>query len=355
MSVKIFLSTVSAEFRPYRDELRKDLTRQNVEVKVQDDFKDLGGLTLDKLDAYIAQCDGVVHLVGEMTGAFPGEAQTKALLAKYLDLTEKLPPLGEVLKNVSGVSYSQWEAWLALYHGKLLFIASADKIAPRAPDFAPTQDSRDAQARHLAWLAAAERFPGCTFTCPDNLTKSILATAVLDLLAQADDQSLFDLFNQNAERIVSTFDQVIETLDKSSSIKPEEAKSTIEHLQCLRGEFVKLQKKHMDALIARKHALAHDLAEEIHVLQDEAVKIIRSRVGDIGRRWYASLDREYIDAPSPEEDSEYHQVGRDLAELDKATEEAMKSWRYPGDPPPSTQADIAKQLFGEEPASAGRK
>jgi hypothetical protein len=50
MSVKIFLSTVSDEFRRYRDLLRHDLTRHNVEVKVQEDFKDLGGETLDKLD-----------------------------------------------------------------------------------------------------------------------------------------------------------------------------------------------------------------------------------------------------------------------------------------------------------------
>ena len=39
MSVKIFLSTVSDEFRAYRDGLRSDLTRHNVEVKVLEDFK----------------------------------------------------------------------------------------------------------------------------------------------------------------------------------------------------------------------------------------------------------------------------------------------------------------------------
>ena len=43
MSAKIFLSTVSDEFRAYRDQLRSDLTRPNVEVKVQEDFKDQRG------------------------------------------------------------------------------------------------------------------------------------------------------------------------------------------------------------------------------------------------------------------------------------------------------------------------
>jgi hypothetical protein len=47
MSVKIFLSTVSDEFRDYRDQLRSDLTRHNVEVKVQEEFKDYGIVTLD--------------------------------------------------------------------------------------------------------------------------------------------------------------------------------------------------------------------------------------------------------------------------------------------------------------------
>jgi hypothetical protein len=43
MSAKIFLSTVSDEFRAYRDQLRSDLTRHNVEVKVQEDFNRLQG------------------------------------------------------------------------------------------------------------------------------------------------------------------------------------------------------------------------------------------------------------------------------------------------------------------------
>jgi hypothetical protein len=329
MSVKIFLSAVSSEFGPYRDELRADLTRQNVEVKVQEDFKDLGGLTLDKLDAYIVQCDGVIHLVGEMTGAMPFKVDRSALTAKYHDLAATLPTLYERLQNPDGVSYTQWEAWLALYHGKLLFIALADKTAPRAGEFAPTQASRDAQARHLSCLQRAGRFPGCTFTGVDNLAKSIVATAILDLLARADNQSLYELYNQNAERIVSTFDQVLGVLGGSSRVKPDEAKSAAERLQALHAEFITLHMKHMDAVIARKHMLAHDLTEQIHMLQDEALEIIRTRIGDIGRRWYASLGREYIDAPTPEQDPRYHAVAIDIARLHEETEQAMASWRYP--------------------------
>src|SRR2546430_8007826 len=99
MSVKIFLSTVSNEFRAYRDQLRTDLTRHNVEVKVQEDFKNLGGDTLDMLDVYSAHCDAVVHLAGDMTGADPGDGERSTLLAKYPDLADKLPALGEAVKN----------------------------------------------------------------------------------------------------------------------------------------------------------------------------------------------------------------------------------------------------------------
>ena len=185
MSVKIFLSTVSDEFRAYRDALRTDLTRHNVEVKVQEDFKDLGGDTLDELDVYVAHCDAVVHLVGNMTGSAPGELALRALRKKYPDLTDKLPPLGEAMRNGISLSYTQWEAWLALYHDRLLFIAEAGDSAERGPDYAPTAASCTAQAAHLARLKKADRYSAYTFTSPTDLAKHIAYTAILDLLVKA--------------------------------------------------------------------------------------------------------------------------------------------------------------------------
>jgi hypothetical protein len=184
VSVKIFISCVSDEFRAYRDQLRHDLTRPNVEVKVQEDFKDLGGVALDKLDVYISACDAVVHLIGDMTGAAAKPASTRAILAKYPDIAERLPPLRGPLERGKDISYTQWEAWLALYHGKALLIAQADKVAPRGPNFAPTGTSRAAQQAHLDRLRAVERYPGCTFASRDQLAKQIAYTTVLDLLAK---------------------------------------------------------------------------------------------------------------------------------------------------------------------------
>jgi hypothetical protein len=57
--VQLFLSTVSAEFLSYRERLRHLLTRPDVEVKVQEDFIETGDETLEKLDRYIQGCDGV--------------------------------------------------------------------------------------------------------------------------------------------------------------------------------------------------------------------------------------------------------------------------------------------------------
>jgi hypothetical protein len=185
MSIEIFLSAVSDEFLDYRDQLRHDLTRQNVAVKVQEDFKDLGTVTLDKLDTYIAACDAVVHLVGDMAGSAVKAESVKIIVKKYPDIVDKLPPLRGPLETGLDISCTQWEAWLALYHHKLLMIAKADDRAPRGPRFAPTDASRNAQRAHLERLGAIGRFPGFTFTSPDNLAKQILAGAILDLLVSS--------------------------------------------------------------------------------------------------------------------------------------------------------------------------
>jgi hypothetical protein len=191
MPVLIFLSTVSDEFRDYRDQLRRDLTRHNVEVKVQEDFKDYGGVTLDKLDLYIKACDAVVHLIGDMTGAAAKPESTAAILAKYSDLPTKLHPLRQPLVDSCDISYTQWEAWLALYHGKLLVIAKAADTAPRGPKYASTDASRAAQQEHLARLGAVERYPGgAPFTSSDDLAKQILSGAILDMLAVADNRRI---------------------------------------------------------------------------------------------------------------------------------------------------------------------
>ena len=66
---RLFISCVSDEFGSYRDALRKDFTRANVDVKVQEDFVAYGDATMEKLDEYIQHCDAVIHIAGDMTGS----------------------------------------------------------------------------------------------------------------------------------------------------------------------------------------------------------------------------------------------------------------------------------------------
>jgi len=89
--VQLFLSTVSAEFLSYRDRLRQSLTRPNVEVKVQEDFIVTGNETLEMLDEYIKGCDGVIHLVGDMTGSLAKAPSLTAIKQCYPDLATRLP------------------------------------------------------------------------------------------------------------------------------------------------------------------------------------------------------------------------------------------------------------------------
>ncbi|HXZ16650.1 MAG TPA: hypothetical protein VEH77_11885, partial [Roseiarcus sp.] len=93
-NVKLFLSCVSDEFGAYRDELRRKLTRPNVEVKIQEDFKLLGGDTLKMLEDYIARCEAVVHFVGDMAGSSPAAASVDDLVQRNPDLAARLAAKG---------------------------------------------------------------------------------------------------------------------------------------------------------------------------------------------------------------------------------------------------------------------
>lgn len=186
MEIKLFISAVSSEFDVYRESLRRSLTRPNVSVKVQEDFKAGGVSTLIKLDDYIHQCDAVVHLVGGACGADASPQEWQALVERYPDLATGLPGLsGHVGPNAKPLTYTQWEAWLALYHRKRLFVAKASGTAPRSTRHAhdPVQAAR--QSVHLQALEHAKAYAEITFDSVDNLGMQLLGSSVLDLLLSA--------------------------------------------------------------------------------------------------------------------------------------------------------------------------
>jgi Domain of unknown function (DUF4062) len=185
-SVKIFLSTVSAEFRSYRDALRRYLDRPNVTVKVQEDFIATGTETLDMLDEYIRACDAVIHLVGDMTGAPAQPPSVAVIRERYSDLPERLPVLGPFLAaDAPALSYTQWEAWLALYHRKVLIIAAPESTAQRDGDYQLDEAQRAAQQAHLERLAAVERYPAFGFASVDRLAAEVLRSKLQEILARA--------------------------------------------------------------------------------------------------------------------------------------------------------------------------
>jgi len=121
-----------------------------------------------------------------MTGADANEIRSVARVREiHPDLVEKLPPLKEAFENRESLSYTQWEAWLALYHKKALLVVRPMETAPRGPSYAPTAESRHAQAEHLRRLAKYESYPAITFANNDDLAKQLAYSAVLDLLAKA--------------------------------------------------------------------------------------------------------------------------------------------------------------------------
>jgi hypothetical protein len=172
--VKLFLSCVSDEFGEYRDELRRALARPDVEVKIQEDFKSRGGDTLAMLEDYIESCDVVVHFAGEMAGSGPASSSVDDLLRRRPELAARLAEKGMDREALGRLTYTQWEAWLAIGFNKdgaernLVIVAPAFGVK-RGAKFALDDASRASQADHLARLKAIDFYPAKPFASADNL------------------------------------------------------------------------------------------------------------------------------------------------------------------------------------------
>jgi tetratricopeptide (TPR) repeat protein len=188
--VKLFLSCVSDEFGEYRDELRRALARPDVEVKIQEDFKSRGGDTLAMLEDYIESCDVVVHFAGEMAGSGPASSSVDDLLRRRPELAARLAEKGMDREALGRLTYTQWEAWLAIGFNKdgaernLVIVAPAFGVK-RGAKFALDDASRASQADHLARLKAIDFYPAKPFASADNLVARVFGSVVLDTLKKA--------------------------------------------------------------------------------------------------------------------------------------------------------------------------
>jgi tetratricopeptide (TPR) repeat protein len=193
--VKLFLSCVPDEFGDDRDELRRALTRPNVEIKIQEEFQAMGGDTLALLEAYVESCDVVVHFIGDMAGSTPKPTSVDDLLKRRPELAARLAEKGMTRDTLGRLTYTQWEAWLAIGFNRdgakknLVIVAPAFGVK-RGAKFAPTDATRASQADHLKWLRAINFYPAKPFTSADNLVARVFGSAVLDALKKADAGSI---------------------------------------------------------------------------------------------------------------------------------------------------------------------
>jgi hypothetical protein len=183
-NTKLFLSAVTSEFESYRKLLAGDLKRPTLDVAVQEDFITTGGSTFEKLDHYIKACDGVLHLIGKSTGAVPPAITVQELLARYPNFAAKLPPLAEHLRQPDpGFSYTQWEAYLAIYHQREVFIYRPtdfqleDLFCPRDSRFVYDPEQAEAQEAHYQRISDLGRDRGL-FLNQERLSSAVLRDLV---------------------------------------------------------------------------------------------------------------------------------------------------------------------------------
>jgi hypothetical protein len=152
---RVFVSCVSDEFQKdtaafpgFREQLRGYLTSAECEVKVQEEFRQRGDAdTVEKLADYIKTCAAVIHLVGELPGATANPRAVADFLAKEPTFLSGHPDLRTALGDFTGVSYTQWEAYLALHFGVPLFVYATEK-------------GETAQVTHLKRLRLGRKYPG---------------------------------------------------------------------------------------------------------------------------------------------------------------------------------------------------
>ena len=132
----VFISCVSDEFErvgaPFpglRGQLRAYLARTRCNVRVQEDFPQAAVDTVQKLADEIRPRAIVIHLVGEKPGAMAHGAAVAEYLKAEPDFLAGHPELRRALGDFSGISYTQWEAFIALHHGIPLFVYATDKAA----------------------------------------------------------------------------------------------------------------------------------------------------------------------------------------------------------------------------------
>ena len=123
---RIFLSCVSSEFAGARDALAKDLIARGLTVKWQEVFRSESGKgsLLDLIHDYVRDCEAVICVLGERSGACPPAGSAEPYRA--------MRPEG-----IEQPSYTQWEILFASHYRKRMYVYKAGK------DYQPDQPTGD--------------------------------------------------------------------------------------------------------------------------------------------------------------------------------------------------------------------
>ncbi|HEX7181388.1 MAG TPA: tetratricopeptide repeat protein, partial [Thermoanaerobaculia bacterium] len=173
---RVFLSAVTRELGSYRKEVARVLRRKEIEVREQEHFRQGPATLLERLQAYIEQCDAVILLIGERCGAFPTEEHVAAL---------GTVPVFESYRRSTGqarASYTQWELFLAKQYGKETYVfLSTPGFTPDEPN-TEGADLQACQAAYRAWVkASGEHYDG--LTTREKLVEDVLVLPFPDLSA----------------------------------------------------------------------------------------------------------------------------------------------------------------------------
>lgn len=146
----VFISCVSDEFEKLgsafpglRGQLRGYLARTRCNVRVQEDFPQAAVDTVKKLADEIRPRAVVIHLLGEQSGAIAHAAAVAEYLKTEPNFLARHPEVRLALGDCSGISYTQWEAFIALHYNIPLLVYATDKAT--------------AQQTHLDRLRIARR------------------------------------------------------------------------------------------------------------------------------------------------------------------------------------------------------
>jgi hypothetical protein len=195
--VQVLISCVSAEFLEYRDIIRRELRRPKLVVLVQEEFVTTGTSTLEKLEDNVLACDALIHVVGDMAGAYADARSVEYVRGRHPDLLDRFPDLAPLFEADSqGMSYTQWEAWLALYHRKPVFIAVPRSQAPRGANPIVSDVERASQAAHLKRLEGAGCYIAIRFADAVDLANLALKSSLRELeiaVAARDGQSDYEV------------------------------------------------------------------------------------------------------------------------------------------------------------------